>query len=67
VVTVSTTSVVSFIGRQYELAILSAASRVAAHGRRQLVLVSGETGIGKTTLQKSSLTLETAPLLQGCQ
>jgi DNA-binding NarL/FixJ family response regulator len=50
VVTSSTTPVVPFIGRERELAMLSAASRVAAGGRRRLVLVTGEAGIGKTTL-----------------
>ncbi|MCK9923923.1 AAA family ATPase [Frankia sp. AgPm24] len=39
-----------FVGRERELAILARAAELAAGGRRQLVVVSGEGGIGKTRL-----------------
>jgi DNA-binding CsgD family transcriptional regulator/tetratricopeptide (TPR) repeat protein len=54
VVTSSTTPKGRFIGRQDELAILSGLSRMAALGHRQLVVVSGVAGIGKTTFAASA-------------
>lgn len=38
----------TFVGRDRELAVLAAARERAAAGRRQLVVVEGEPGIGKT-------------------
>lgn len=43
-------AVEAFVGRQAELASLHAAFEKTRQGRRQIVFVSGEAGIGKTTL-----------------
>src|SRR5262245_14063375 len=40
----------AFVGRQPELARLDECLRLAAQGTRQLVFITGEAGIGKTTL-----------------
>ncbi len=40
----------TFVGREAELASLAAAGRAAAEGRGGLVIVAGETGVGKTRL-----------------
>lgn len=40
--------VATFVGRAHELAVLADARRWAAAGRRQLVVVMGEAGVGKT-------------------
>src|SRR5262249_26652687 len=38
------------VGRQGEVALLEGWGQQAAHGTRQLVFVSGEAGVGKTTV-----------------
>src|ERR1700754_1731786 len=43
----------AFVGRDHELAVLSAALRHAATGDARLALVSGEPGIGKTELARA--------------
>src|SRR5262245_46433764 len=40
----------TFVGREAELARLDECLRLAAEGTRQLVFITGEAGIGKTTL-----------------
>jgi tetratricopeptide (TPR) repeat protein len=40
--------VATFVGRSHELAVLADARKSAASGRRQLVVVTGEAGVGKT-------------------
>jgi DNA-binding winged helix-turn-helix (wHTH) protein len=44
-----------FVGRQPELARLGECLRLAAEGTRQLVFITGEAGIGKTTLVEEFL------------
>src|SRR5215470_13047175 len=44
-----------FVGRQPELARLDECLRLAAEGARQLVFITGEAGIGKTTLVEEFL------------
>jgi len=41
---------VGFVGREWEQALLREATMAARRGQRQLVLISGEPGIGKTRL-----------------
>ena len=43
------------VGRQGEVALLEGWYQQAAHGTRQLVFVSGEAGVGKTTMVEMSL------------
>jgi DNA-binding winged helix-turn-helix (wHTH) protein len=43
------------VGRQDEVACLAAWGQQAAHGTRQLVFVSGEAGVGKTTVVAMAL------------
>src|SRR5262245_23892320 len=43
------------VGRQNEVAMLEGWGQQAAHGTRQLVFVSGEAGVGKTTVVAISL------------
>jgi DNA-binding winged helix-turn-helix (wHTH) protein/tetratricopeptide (TPR) repeat protein len=45
----------AFVGRQPELASLHECLRLAAEGTRQLVFITGEPGIGKTTLVEEFL------------
>jgi hypothetical protein len=45
----------SFVGRQAELARLNASLERARGGQRQVAFVTGEPGIGKTTLMKGFL------------
>src|SRR5262245_58804546 len=45
----------AFVGRQAELAKLHEALRLARQGARQLVLITGESGIGKTALTEEFL------------
>jgi DNA-binding winged helix-turn-helix (wHTH) protein len=42
------------VGRQGDLAALEAWYQQAAHGTRQLVFISGEAGVGKTTVARCS-------------
>jgi predicted ATPase len=51
------------VGRDQELAQLNGLLAEAASGRGALVLVSGEAGIGKTTLVRA---LGSAAVIQGC-
>lgn len=52
-----------FVGRAEAVAQLEAAARLAAQGRRQVVFVTGEPGIGKTMLVDRFLA---SPALAGC-
>ncbi|WP_147312420.1 AAA family ATPase [Thermomonospora umbrina] len=45
---------VPFVGRRHEMATLAGAWARAARGRRQFVLVTGESGIGKTRLLREA-------------
>src|SRR5262245_38912902 len=45
----------TFVGRQPELARLDECFRLAAEGTRQLIFITGEAGIGKTTLVEEFL------------
>ncbi|MBY0274566.1 AAA family ATPase [Candidatus Binatia bacterium] len=50
----------TLVGRSAELATLDAAATLAASGRRQLVFVTGEPGIGKTALVDHFVSSSTA-------
>ena len=47
----------SFVGREQELATLSLALKQASDGRPQVVLLSGEPGVGKSTLVRQFLSI----------
>ncbi len=49
-VAVTTTGAGRFVGREHELNVIAAACAAAATGRRQIIVVSGEPGIGKSSL-----------------
>ena len=50
-----------FVGREDELALLQALLKKASGGRRQVVFVTGEPGIGKSTLVGTFLAASAAP------
>jgi tetratricopeptide (TPR) repeat protein len=54
-----------FVGRSDELAALREASDGARTGHGRLVLISGESGIGKTTLLEQFAAQSSAPILWG--
>ncbi len=55
-------TVQEFVGREDELALLQAALKKACAGSRQAVFVSGEPGIGKSTLVRTFLASAAGPV-----
>lgn len=60
--TAPTPAVHEFVGREEELALLQGALTKACAGSRQAVFVSGEPGIGKSTLVRTFLASTAAPV-----
>src|SRR5215470_12778601 len=56
----------AIVGRAQELAELDAAWRCALAGRRQVLLLSGEAGIGKTALLQAFLAAQERSLAKAC-
>jgi DNA-binding winged helix-turn-helix (wHTH) protein/tetratricopeptide (TPR) repeat protein len=60
--TATAPAVQEFVGREDELALLQAALEKACAGSRQAVFVTGEAGIGKSTLVRTFLASAAAPV-----